>query len=157
MKKITNPWTVLDDYNCFACSPNNPAGIQMEFYEDGDEVVSTWQPTKNYEGFTNVLHGGIQATLLDEMGAWIVARKLQTIGVTSRLNIRYHKAVDIRQTHITIRAKITEVKRNLAFIEAKIYNVENEVCASAEMCYFCTPKEQAAHEFHFTGCKTEEE
>ena len=40
MKKIINPWKGLEGYNCFGCAPNNEAGIKMEFYEDGDEVVS---------------------------------------------------------------------------------------------------------------------
>ena len=44
MKKIINPWKGLEGYNCFGCAPNNEAGIKMEFYEDGDEVVSIWKP-----------------------------------------------------------------------------------------------------------------
>ena len=43
MKKIINPWKGLEGYNCFGCAPNNEAGIKMEFYEDGDEVVSIWK------------------------------------------------------------------------------------------------------------------
>ena len=39
MKKIINPWKGLEGYNCFGCAPNNEAGVKMEFYEDGDEVV----------------------------------------------------------------------------------------------------------------------
>ena len=44
MKKIINPWKGLEGYNCFGCAPNNEAGVKMEFYEDGDEVVSIWKP-----------------------------------------------------------------------------------------------------------------
>ena len=47
MKKIINPWKGLEGYNCFGCAPNNEAGIKMEFYEDGDEVVSIWKPVLN--------------------------------------------------------------------------------------------------------------
>ena len=42
MKKIINPWKDREGYNCFGCSPDNEAGVRMEFYEDGDEVVSIW-------------------------------------------------------------------------------------------------------------------
>ena len=51
MKKIINPWKGLEGYNCFGCAPNNEAGIKMEFYEDGDEVVSIWKPRPEYQGF----------------------------------------------------------------------------------------------------------
>ena len=39
MKKIINPWEGLDGYMCFGCAPNNPLGLHMEFFEDGDDIV----------------------------------------------------------------------------------------------------------------------
>ena len=44
MKKIKNPWIGAEGYNCFACCPDNPHGLHMEFYEDGDEVVRMHVP-----------------------------------------------------------------------------------------------------------------
>ena len=35
MKKIINPWRNHEGYNCFGCSPDNPIGLHLEFYEDG--------------------------------------------------------------------------------------------------------------------------
>ena len=43
MKKIINPFVHLDGYNCFGCAPGNPLGVKMEFFEDGDDIVSLWQ------------------------------------------------------------------------------------------------------------------
>ena len=70
MKKIINPWKDMEGYNCFGCSPDNEAGVRMEFYEDGDEVVSIWKPRPEYQGWLNTLHGGIQSVLLDEICGW---------------------------------------------------------------------------------------
>ena len=78
MKKIINPWKDMEGYNCFGCSPDNEAGVRMEFYEDGDEVVSIWKPRPEYQGWLNTLHGGIQSVLLDEICGWVVFRKLQS-------------------------------------------------------------------------------
>ena len=58
MKKIINPWKGLEGYNCFGCAPNNEAGVRMEFYEDGDEIVSIWKPRPEYQGWIDTLHGG---------------------------------------------------------------------------------------------------
>lgn len=91
MKKIINPWKGLEGYNCFGCAPDNEAGVRMEFYEDGDEIVSVWKPRPEYQGWIDTLHGGIQAVLLDEICAWTVLRKLQTTGVTSKMETRYRK------------------------------------------------------------------
>ena len=109
MKKIVNPWIELTDkgYNCFACAPSNPYGLKMEFYEDGDDIVSFWTPDVNYQGWLDTLHGGIQATLLDEIGGWIVGRKLQTSGMTTNLNIKYRKPVPCnKDATIEIRGRI---------------------------------------------------
>lgn len=89
MKKIINPWKDMEGYNCFGCSPDNEAGVRMEFYEDGDEVVSIWKPRPEYQGWLNTLHGGIQSVLLDEICGWVVFRKLQTGGVTSKMETRF--------------------------------------------------------------------
>ena len=79
MKKIINPWKGLEGSNCFGCAPNNEAGVKMEFYEDGDEVVSIWKPRPEYQGWIDTLHGGIQAVLMDEICAWVVLRKLKRL------------------------------------------------------------------------------
>ena len=82
MKKIKNPWLHLVDegYNCFGCAPNNPWGLKLEAYEDGEDIVALWTAHDNYQGWVKTLHGGIQATLLDEIAGWLVFRKLQTAG-----------------------------------------------------------------------------
>ena len=74
MKKIKNPYAGLEEqgYNCFACCPSNPFGLKMEFYEDGDDIVCLWNPHPNFQSWLNTLHGGIQSTLMDELGGWVV-------------------------------------------------------------------------------------
>ena len=93
MKKIINPYLHLQGYNCFGCAPHNPLGVHMEFYEDGDDIVSHWTPGHNHQGWLHTLHGGIQATLLDELCGWVVMRKCQTAGVTMRMTTQYKRPV----------------------------------------------------------------
>lgn len=75
MKKIVNPWKGMAGYNCFGCAPDNPAGFHLEFFEDGDDIVTFWQPSAPYQGWEGIVHGGIQALLLDEVCGWVVTRK----------------------------------------------------------------------------------
>ncbi|MCC8152784.1 MAG: PaaI family thioesterase [Tannerellaceae bacterium] len=157
MKKIINPWEGLDGYMCFACAPANPSGLHMEFYEDGEDIVAIWKPQEIYQGWLNTLHGGIQSTLMDEIGGWVVVRKLQTTGVTSRLDARFMKSISTGEPELMIRGRIKEQKRNAIFIESEIYNSAGEVCSRADMVYFVVTPEQAHDKFHFNGCKTEDE
>ncbi|MBR1464691.1 MAG: PaaI family thioesterase [Prevotella sp.] len=156
MKKIKNPWLHKEGYDCFGCCPDNPIGIHMEFYEDGEEIVSFWKPQQHFQGWIDTLHGGIQATLIDECAAWVVSRKLQTSGVTSKLEIKYRKAIMTTEPQITVRARLKEMHRNVAFIHIEIENAKGEVCTESDAVYFTFPKEKAA-EMGFTHCDTEGE
>ena len=157
MKKIINPWKGLEGYNCFGCAPNNEHGVRMEFFEDGDEIVSIWKPETQFQGWLNTLHGGIQSVLLDEICAWVVVRKLQTTGVTSKMETRYRKSISTNDSHVVLRAQIKEIKRNIVVIEAKLYNKDNELCTEATCTYFTFPQEKAKEEMFFTECKVEPE
>lgn len=157
MKKIINPWEGIEGYMCFACSPDNPSGLHMEFYEDGNDVVALWNPTKYQQGWLDTLHGGIQSTLMDEVAGWTVVRKLQTTGVTSKIEARFMKSISTDEPQISIRGRIKEQKRNAVFLETEIYNSQNELCARADLVFFVVSQEQASKEFRFRGCKTEDE
>ena len=87
MRKIKNPYLHKEGYNCFGCCPDNPIGLHMEFFEDGDDIISFWHPQEHYQGWVGVMHGGIVASLVDETFGWVVTRKLQTAGMTSKLEI----------------------------------------------------------------------
>lgn len=157
MKKIMNPWQGFPGYKCFGCAPDNAAGAHMEFYEDGEEVVSIWKPRPEYQGWIDTLHGGIQAVLLDEICAWVILRKLQTTGVTSKMETRYRKAVCTCDSHVVLRASIREVKRNLVLVDAKLYNEAGEVCTESVCTYFTFSQEKAREEMGFWGCNVDSE
>ncbi len=157
MKKIINPWKEVEGYNCFGCSPHNTFGVKMEFYEDGGEIVSIWKPRPEFQGWFNTLHGGIQSVLLDEICAWVVLRKLQTAGVTSKMETRFRKPVSTNDSHIMLRASMREQRRNVVTLEARIYNEKNELCTEAVCTYFTFSREKSAEELAFHHCDVESE
>ena len=157
MKKIINPFINLEGYNCFGCAPNNPFGVKMEFYEDGEDIVCHWTPRSEYQGWLDTLHGGIQSALLDEICAWVLMRKLQTAGVTSKMETRFLRPVSTNDSQITLRAHITEQKRNIIIIDATLENSAGEICSQSRCTYFAFPQEKAKQEMFFSGCLTEGE
>ena len=156
MKKIKNPWIGKEGYFCVGCCPTNEAGLKMEFYEDGDEIVSYWHPQERYQGWINVLHGGIQALLLDEISGWVVSRKLQTAAVTAKMELQYKKSIYTTEDCLEIRGKILSQRRNLVEIEASIYTGEKELCCRAGSTFFCLPKEKAVAEMGFEDFELED-
>ena len=157
MKRIINPWRGMDGYRCFGCDPRSEQGLRMEFYEDGDRIVSRWKPWPEFQGWVDTLHGGIQATLADEISSWVVFRKFQTSGVTSRMEVRYLKPIHTSEDHTTLQATVVRQRRNIVDIEVKIFNSQDELCTEALCIYFLFPKEKAHEEFHFCDCGVEEE
>lgn len=155
MKKIINPFVHLGGYNCFGCAPGNPLGVKMEFFEDGDDIVSLWQPRPEYQGWLNTLHGGIQSVLLDEICGWVVMRKLQTAGVTSKMETRFLHPVSTEEPQLTLRAHITAQRRNIVTIEATLADSSGRICSQAVCTYFTFPREKAEQDMHFCGCEVE--
>lgn len=159
MKKIINTGSGLESvgYNCFGCAMTNPYGLKMEFYEDGDDIVSFWKASDNYQGWLHTLHGGIHSALMDEIALWVIARKLQTSGMTTSMTVKFRKPVPTgTDWPVEIRARIKEQKRNFVFLSASI-SYDGEICSESELTYFCFPKEKAASDFYFNGCKVEGE
>lgn len=153
MKSLKNPFVKLEGYNCFGCSPDNTCGLGLTFVEDGDYVVSEWMPKPQFQGWHNVLHGGIQATLLDEIASWLVFAKLQTSGVTSKMEVRLKKPVYTDKGKLTLKAKLREMNRNIAVIETWLYNADMELCAYANMYYYTFKEEVAREKLWYPGAE----
>ncbi len=151
MLKISNPFQTNREYYCFACSPHNPIGLKMSFYETETELCSFWQPQDVYEGYTNVLHGGIQGTLMDELAAWTVYIKGKTAGVTQTMQVEYKKPVFINQGVIELRASYQQEKRTRALIKVNLYNHDKEICSTARLHYFIYPLKIAKQKFQYPG------
>lgn len=149
MKKIFNPYDRLEEHYCFACSKKNPNGLKLEFYEDGDEIITKWIPKKEYSGFHNVLHGGIQCVLMDEIAAWCVQIRYQTSGVTSKIECTYKKPVFINEREVILRSKITNVKKNIVTVTVKLFNAKGLLCSEGKVQYFTFPLEVAKYKFNY--------
>lgn len=150
MKKLNNPFTTIHEYHCFGCDPHNHIGLNLEFTDCGDFVETRWTPGKDYEGWVNVLHGGIQATIMDEVAGWIVFAKIGRSGVTARLDVRYKKAVLISDGEIRAVARLKSYERNLATIEVDLLQKES-LAASATIQYFVFSDQVSREKFFYPG------
>lgn len=153
MKKIANPYSNIPGYNCFGCSPKNEQGLQMDFFEDGEWIISPWKPKPQFHGYGNILHGGIQTTMLDEISAWVINVKLETAGLTANIDVKFKKAVHTSEKPITIRAKLQEHSKKIATIYAELLNDKDEVCTIAEVKYYIFSQNVAREKLYYPGIK----
>jgi len=151
MKKILNPWKGKGIYTCFGCSDDNKFGLQMEFFDDGDGLVCEWLPNREYEGYINTLHGGIQSTMHDEIASWVVYVKGETAGMTTELNVKYLKSVMVDQGVIRVTGKIKEKNKRFIKIETKIFSNAGELCSEGEVTYRVFSQKLAIEKMHYPG------
>ncbi len=150
-RMIHNPFQGMRGYDCFGCSPDNPVGLRMEFHLDGDVVTSEWTPDAHFQGWVNILHGGIQATLMDEIAGWLVMVKLGTAGVTSRMEVRLIKSAHMNRAPFRLRAELQEMKGNIAIIKVELFDNQDQLCADSLMHYFTYPEKIARQRLHYPG------
>ena len=83
--------SIEDDGMCFVCGKRNPIGLKVDFKLDSEgRLVGKFVPRKEFQGFKDVLHGGIIATLMDEAMVSLLV-KLGKKAVTSSFSMRLHK------------------------------------------------------------------
>lgn len=109
-----------DFRGCFGCGEENPAGLGLRFWETESGVEAELVPAEHYQGAQGVLHGGIQATILDETMCMVAYAKLHRPVVTGELTVRYRSPVPVREP-LRVAATIRETDARSAYIEAKLY------------------------------------
>ncbi len=83
--------------SCFACGLENPRGLSLVFYNVGKERVETeYTAPEHFQGYPGILHGGIVASLLDEVvGRTAMIEDPNHFMVTARLSVRYRKPIPV--------------------------------------------------------------
>jgi uncharacterized protein (TIGR00369 family) len=105
--------------HCVACSSENAFSLGLRYVRTGDCSVETiFDCRADYEGYPNVVHGGIVALLVDSamMNCLFAA---DTVAMTAQLTIRYHAPVLIGHT-ARIRAEVRRSTGRLHELEATI-------------------------------------
>src|SRR5262245_47690845 len=77
--------------SCFACGEANPLGLKMLFETDGQVVRAEFTPRPEHAGFKQTVHGGVLATVLDEVMAWACAVRTKRWAYSAELTVRYRE------------------------------------------------------------------
>ena len=106
-----------DDRYCLCCGEKNPMGLKMKFrFEDG-KIFSEAVIPKEFQGFSDVVHGGVLGTLLDEVMVnlyWLQGEK----AVTVEYQVRLKAPCPVNQK-VHLSAWKVESKRNVHFTAAE--------------------------------------
>ncbi len=118
-----------DDGHCFVCGPKNPIGLKLDFSFNGNTISTEFVPKKEHQGYMNIVHGGIIATLLDEVMVKL-AIALDMPAVTARMDIRLKKALNVGEK-ITVSAEIISTTRKVLEAYAKAVTGDGVIIAES--------------------------
>ena len=104
-------------HSCFVCGESNPVGLRLRFETDGRIVQTRFIPRPEHIGFKKTVHGGLIATLLDEIMVWACAVQTKRFAFCAELNVRYLNPVAPGK-EVTAAAELASNRKNRIF-EAK--------------------------------------
>lgn len=125
------------DNVCFGCSPHNEHGLQLRFTHVGPGCVETeYRAPAHTCGAPGVVHGGIQAVLLDEAIGFAIhahdaddSNTIQPI-VTMEFDLRYRRPVGVGAA-LTLRAEVVRAQGRDYLAVGEILDADGEVLTSA--------------------------
>ena len=130
-------------HHCFACGELNEHGLHMALHAQDGRCWSDLTLDARFQGWDEIAHGGILATVLDEVMAWTLVTN-DAWSVTAKLTVAFHRPVPIGRP---IRAEgwIVETRRRVSRTAASITDAgTGEVLASAEGMYVAASAERRA-------------
>lgn len=93
---------------CFACGTDNPVGLHLDPTEmDGDEAIARYDPIAHHGGAGESLHGGLAATVLDEIMVWAGILTHRVLTVTGTMEMRFRRPVSVTD-QIEVRGRVDE-------------------------------------------------
>ena len=132
---------------CFACGPDNPEGMHLEFTldEDRQTFVCHFTLDKRYTGPPGHCHGGIIATILDDaMGK--VNKLRHVVAVTKEMTIEYLKPVPL-ETPLRVEGREVSVHGRQHINMAEILSENNEVLARSKGTFIAIDPEKLFGKF----------
>ena len=90
------PRLEIAPHHCFACGTLNETGLRLELHVERGRSWTELTYDARFQGWDGIAHGGILATILDEVMAWALVGDDQW-GLTARLAIDFKRPVTVGQ------------------------------------------------------------
>ena len=131
----------ISAHNCFACGTLNRHGLQLDLHLETGRSWTDLRLDRRFEGWDGIAHGGIVATILDEVMAWALVAS-DAWGMTARMTVGFHAPVPIgREIHAE--GVLIESRRRLFRTQARIADAKTDVVlATADATYVAAPADR---------------
>jgi uncharacterized protein (TIGR00369 family) len=130
------------DHNCFGCGPQNPIGMGLHIELGDGTARAAWTAGPDFVGWSDRVHGGIIATLLDEVMAWAPS-SFDSWAVTAEMTIRYRSPA-MPGEELVAEARVVERRRRIFQVTGEVTAPDGRLIAEASGRYLgATPSARA--------------
>jgi uncharacterized protein (TIGR00369 family) len=130
------------DHHCFACGRDNPIGMRLRIELGEGEARTEWVAGEDYVGWSDKLHGGIIATLLDEVMAWAPS-SFDSWAVTAEMAVRFRSPA-LPGERLEAAARVTRRRRRIYEVHGEVRGADGRLVAEGSGRYLgATPSEKA--------------
>ena len=131
----------FEPHNCFACGAVNAHGLHLDLHVDGERCWTDLAIPNRFQGWDEIAHGGIVATILDEVMAWSLVDH-DNWGLTARMTIDFKRPVPLERP-VHAEGWVTEVRRRLITTAGRIVDqATGDVLATADATYVAAPEDR---------------
>jgi uncharacterized protein (TIGR00369 family) len=121
---------IVSDSRCFVCGLNNVGGLQVRFFRKGEDAAEAMcDPEITFMGYDGLLHGGVAASLLDEIMIKAVLAAGRLV-VTGRMTVKYHAPITLGSP-LRLDGRIVTRRGRVFETEGRIFRGEDAPLATA--------------------------
>ena len=118
------------DHNCFACGGTNPIGMRLQIELGPGSARTEWVAGRDYVGWEEKIHGGILATLLDEVMAWAPS-SFDSWAVTAEMHVRFRSPANPGE-RLVAEAYVTRRRRRIYDVRGEVRGEDGRIVAEGE-------------------------
>ncbi|WP_457570216.1 PaaI family thioesterase [Desulfurobacterium sp.] len=121
------------DNFCFVCGKDNPKGMHLKFEKYPDRVESVFSLDKIYQGYDNIIHGGIISLILDEAMAYLQTKEERFL--TGKITVKFHNPL-MAGEKVRVKAWIKKDRKRIKETAAIMEKSDGTKVAEAEAIMF---------------------
>ncbi len=113
--------------NCFVCGDKSQCGLKVDFFDEQGVAKAEYKASSDFEGYKDILHGGIISALLDEvMIKAVIARDV--LAVTASIEVKFKKPVKTGE-RLFLEGRILKDQGKIITTEGKALKEDKTVAA----------------------------
>ncbi|UCC66585.1 MAG: PaaI family thioesterase [Deltaproteobacteria bacterium] len=121
---------------CFFCGKENPYGLQLNLFAEGEEIRSEFQVAERYCGLQGFIHGAILFGVLDEVMWWAASWQQSSACLTVEMTVRYRRPAPIDRRY-QASARVAEDRNRVIKVVGEIKELTSmEICVTGKGKYY---------------------